>query len=159
MHTLPVFSYTTLIVELWTLTDKLEKKIDSFHRKKLRGVINICWPKLTSNERLYAKTEATKRSAIIRMKRLNWLGHWMRLNRQTPVRLALYESLQPERRKRGRPSLTWIKFREKDLESVDIKLNLSNKRTPEERIAALEGLAEDRSKWRKLVKDIMTVNR
>ena len=82
----------------------------------------------------------------------------MRLDKQTPVRLALYESLQPERRKRGRPSLTWIKLIEKDLESVDIKLNSNDKRTPEEKIAALEGLAEDRSKWQKLVKDIMTVN-
>ena len=82
-----------------------------------------------------------------------------RLDRQTPVRLALYESLQPGRRKKGRPRLAWGKLIEKDLESVDIKLNLNDKRTLGEKIAALEGRAEDRSKWQELVKDIMTVNR
>ena len=41
---------------------------------------------------------------------------------------------------------------------IDIKLNL-NKTTPDETIATLEGLAEDRRKWRSLVKDIMAVNR
>ena len=48
---------------------------------------------------------------------------------------------------------------EKDLELGEIKLNLKDKRTPEEKIAVLEGLTEVRSKWRKIVKDIMTVNR
>ena len=80
----------------------------------------------------------------------------MRLDRQTPVRLALFESLQPGRRERGRPSLTWIKLIEKDVELKDIKPNLKDQRTPEENITVLEGLAEDRNKWRKLVKDIVT---
>ena len=85
-------------------------------------------------------------------------GHFMRLYRQTPVRLALFESLQPGRGNRGRPILTWIKLIEKYIGLKDIKLNLKVKRTQEEKIALLEGLAEDRNKWRKLVKDIMTVN-
>ena len=46
----------------------------------------------------------------------------------------------------------------KDLALVDIKLNLNNK-TPDETIATLEELAEDRRRWRRLVKDIMAVNR
>ena len=93
-------------------------------------------------------------------------GHFMRLYRQTPVRLALFESLQPGRGNRGRPILTWIKLIEKYIGLKDIKLNLKDQRTveekyqrtQEEKIALLEGLAEDRNKWRKLVKDIMTVN-
>ena len=91
------------------------------------------------------------------VKWLDWLGHLMRLDKKTPVRLALYESLQPVQRKRGRPCLTWIKIMEKDISLVDIKLNL-NKKTPDETITTLEGLAEDRRRWRNLVKDIMAVN-
>ena len=98
-------------------------------------------------------------SVIIRKKWLNWLGHLMRLDRHTPVRLALFESLQPGRRKRGRPRLTWMMLIGKDLELGDIKLDLKDKRTHEEKITVLEGLTEDRSKWRKIAKDIMTVNR
>ena len=70
------------------------------------------------------------------------------------MRLALYESLKPVQRKRGRPCSTWIEIIEKDLSLVDIELNL-NKTTPDETIATLEGLAEDRRKWRSLVKDII----
>ena len=114
MRTLDVYSVSVFLYnsEQWTLTGALEKEIDAFHRKLLRRVINICWPKLISNERLYAKTETTKWSAIIRKKRLNWLGHLTRLDRQTPVGLALFESLQPGRRKRGRPSLIWTMLTE-----------------------------------------------
>ena len=82
----------------------------------------------------------------------------MRLDKKAPVRLALYDSLQPVQIKRGRPCSTWIKIIEKDLSLVDIKLNL-NKKAPDETIAALEGLAKDRRRWRNLVKDIMAVNR
>ena len=124
----------------------------------LRRVINICWPKVISNERLHEKTETMEWGDIIRKRRLDWLGHLMRLDKKTPVRLALYESLRPVQRKRGRPCQTWIKIIEKDLALVDIKLNLNNK-TPDETIATLEELAEDRRRWRRLVKDIMAVNR
>ena len=51
-----------------------------------------------------------------------------------------------------------MKIIEKDLASVNIKLNLNNE-TPEQTIETLEELAEDRRMWKQLVKDIMTVNR
>ena len=70
----------------------------------------------------------------------NWLGHLMSLDRQTPVRLAVFELLQPGRRKRGRPGSMWIKLIEKDLESTDIKLNLKDKRTPEKKSLYLRDL-------------------
>ncbi len=46
---------------------------------------------------------------------------------------------------------------EKDLGLVDIKLEL-NKTPPDEIISKLKGLVADRSLWRSLVKDIITVN-
>ena len=82
----------------------------------------------------------------------------MRLDKKTLVRPALYESSQPVKRKRGRPCSTWMKIIEKDLALIDIKPNFNNK-TPDESIATLEGLAEDRSMSRNLMKDIMAVNR
>ena len=121
-----VFLYNS---ELWTLTDTLEKQIDSFQRWMLKRVIIICWPKVLSNEILYEKTETIEWNVIIRKRRLDWLGHLMRLDKKTPVRLALYESLQPVQRKRGRPCSAWIKIIEQDLSLVDIKFNLNKKNT------------------------------
>lgn len=54
---------------------------------------------------------------------------------------TLFEPLQPSRRREGRPSLTWMKLIEKDLDLIDIKLNSMDKRTPKEKI---EGLVEDK---------------
>ncbi len=55
----------------------------------------------------------------------------MRLDQRTPVRLSPKESLTDVCRKIGRPCLTWMKVTEKDLDLVNINLNL-NKLTPGE---------------------------
>ena len=81
----------------------------------------------------------------------------MRLPEQTPVRIALKESLNEVKRKVGRPKLTWIKVIEKDLTSIDIHLNV-NAGTPEQTITKLKELTENRSVWRKQIRDIMAVN-
>ena len=153
-YTVSIFLYNS---ELWTLTETLQNTIDAFHRKLLRRVINIRWPKIISNERLYEKVKIEKWSTIIR-RRLNWLEHLMRLNEKTPVRRSLKETLTDIQRKVGRPSLTWMKLVEKDLGSVDINLEL-NRSTPEEILNKLVELTADRIKWKKIVRGIMAVNR
>ena len=143
--------------ELWTLTETLQEDIDAFQRRLLRRVIDIRWPKLISSEKLYQKTGAEKWSSTIRRRRLNWLGHLIRLDEGTPARRALEESLRGIRRRIGRPRLTWMKLIEKDLSSVDIYLEL-NKSTAWDIVRKLEDLTFDRKKWRKTVRDIMAVN-
>ena len=81
----------------------------------------------------------------------------MRLDERTPVRRSLRESLTDVRRKIGRPSLTWMKLIEKDLESVNINLGLSGS-SPDDIVRKLVELTEDRKKWRAIERDIMTVN-
>ena len=44
-----IFLYNS---ELWTLTETQQNEIDSFHRRLLRRVINIQWPRKISNEDL-----------------------------------------------------------------------------------------------------------
>ena len=48
-----VFLYNS---ELWILTRALCNKIDSIQRKFLRRVLQLSWPKLISNKKLYEKT-------------------------------------------------------------------------------------------------------
>ena len=154
VYSASIFLYNS---ELWTLTDTQEKEIDSFHRRLLRKVVNIRWPKRISNEDLYKKVGVEKWSVTIKRRRLNWLGHLMRLDPDTPVRRSLLESLTDVRRKVGRPRLTWVKKIEKDLASVDINLDVYGA-PPERTIEQLVKLTEDRSTWRQIVRDIMAVN-
>ena len=154
-YTASIFLYNS---ELWTLTETQQNDIDSFHRRLLRQVINIRWPKIISSDKLYEKVKTERWSRTIQRRRLNWLGHLMRLDEDTPVRRSLQESLTDVRRKIGRPSLTWIKVIEKDLVLVNVNIEL-NRSTPGEVLRKLVGLTEDRKKWRRMVKDIMAVNR
>ena len=70
-------------------------------------ILNIHWPKTINNQNLYKITKTdTPWSTQIKKRHLSWLGHLMRLSEETPARKALQEALKPEKRKRGRPTLT-----------------------------------------------------
>ena len=133
--------------ELWTMTDTLNKAIDAFHRRQLRYAINIVWPKKISNEKLYELTKVTPWSSSIEKRRMSWLGHLMRLDAETPARIALKEALIPEPRKRGRPPATWIKTVQNDLNKRNIEINLSHQNA----ITKLETLTEDRKNYTKTI--------
>ena len=98
-----------------------------------------------------------KWSRVIQRRRLNWLGHMMRLDEQTPVRLSLTEALSNVHRKVGRPTLTWLKVIQKDLSLVNTNLDL-DKSTTAEIIEKLIQLTENRMEWRRMIRDIMAVN-
>ena len=79
-------------------------------------------------------------SKTITTRRLNWIGHFLRLSENTPARRAFYEALQPEKRKRGKPKTTWLKTIEKDLRPIiDLKINDNN---PENTLAVLIALTK-----------------
>ena len=102
-----VFLYNS---ELWTVTTTIKKQINSFQRRMLRQEINIRWPKKISSEDLYSRTKAEPRSKIIKWRRLNWLGHLVRLPKETPARQALEEALQPAKKKKGRPQTSQMAY-------------------------------------------------
>ena len=41
----------------WGVTQNIEQKLDAFHRRQLRRVLNIKYPTNISNKKLYEKTE------------------------------------------------------------------------------------------------------
>ena len=148
-----IFLYNS---ELWTVTKTTEKKIDSFQRRLRRQVINIKWPKEISNDYLYIITNTEKWSTQIKRRRLNWLGHMMRLTQDTPARQSLNEALSQPKRKVGKQPLTWIKHVEQDLQPI-IQLEF-NTNIVETSIQRLEAITEDRNKWKQLIKNIMVGN-
>ena len=58
------------------------------------------------------------------------------------------------RRPVGRPALTWLKQIEIDLNATNVQLNLS-KDIPEQIIITLEKITNDRSNWRRIIRDAM----
>ena len=141
--------------ELWTLNKTTENKIDAFQRRQLRYIINHQWPKKISNVELYKLTNVEPWSITIKRRRLNWLGHLVRLPSETPAKQALLEGLKLSKRKRGRPPLTWIKLIKQDLSPV---INLNTNLDPYGTLATLHELCGDRKNWHSLVSHVMSGN-
>ena len=148
-----VFLYNS---ELWTITSSTSKMIDAFHRRMLRRAIDIKWPKKISNEELYRRTKAEPWSKTIKRRRLNWLGHLMRLDDSTEARKALREALRPEKRKVGKTPTTWLKTIEKDLAGT-VEINIFGE-DQDEIIAKLSEATGDRKIWKATVQCIMEKN-
>ena len=76
--------------------------MNGFHRRLLR---QIRWPKTISNIDLYRISKIdTPWSSTIKQRRLNWLGHLMRLPEETSAHKDLEEVKRPEKEARKTPS-------------------------------------------------------
>ena len=59
--------------ESWTLTKKMEKRLDGNYTRLLRKVKNITWKEKKTNEELYGNLDCI--SNVIRTRRLRFIGH------------------------------------------------------------------------------------
>ena len=140
----PILLYNS---ETWTLTPTLEKTVDSFHRRLLRVIINVRYPKIITNEKLCMLTKEPPISETIRKRWLALLGHILRLHPDTPAQKALRYYMTPHPRPVGRPPMTWIALITKDLQAT---LKTHRIKTPltATSLEKLMILAEDRNLWR-----------
>ena len=95
----------------WTSNKSTANKLDAFHRKQLRRVINIRYPKIIKNEDLYKITSQKRISEHILERRKAHLGHILRRNH--PIRGILHhiKTLPPK----GRAPANILKTYEEDL--------------------------------------------
>ena len=97
--------------ETWTLTRKLEKRLDGVYTKLLRAALNISWKAHVTNKNLYGNL--TPITVVLRQRRLRFIGHCWRSKAEVIQRLILWEP-QHGNRKRGRPKITYIDQLERD---------------------------------------------
>ena len=145
-----IFLYNS---ELWALTPSLNDKVDSLHRRLLRKVINVKWPKIIANEYLYNLTKTEKWSISIKRRRLSWLGHLLRLDKDTPARLALKEACKVVKKNTGgRSKTTWIQVIKNDIRNSELPVNLVD---DESFFNELEEICKDRIRWKHEIKYMM----
>jgi hypothetical protein len=140
-----IFLYNS---ELWTLTEQLRNKIDTFQRILLRRIINVKRADRISNQELYETTKTHPWSIYVKRRRLNWLGHLLRLPDETPAKQALEEYRKPTKKPRGKPKTTWMSQIKSDMNDINITFDLDH----------VTKLANDRAAWRSLVKRAMSNN-
>ena len=111
-----IFLYNS---ELWH-SRKHVHKIDVFRRSLLRRVVGTRRIEKMSNMDLYNKTETIPWSVITQQRRLNWLGHLLRLLDETPAKQSLTEFLRKSKRPPGRSKTTWLSQIKQELSHLGI---------------------------------------
>ena len=71
------------------------------------------------NEEIHKRSHQMPITTEIKKRRLNWLGHMLRLPEKTSAKLAFREHLKKAKGNRGRPKQTWIKQIDKDLKPIN----------------------------------------
>ncbi|XP_075241779.1 uncharacterized protein LOC142336722 [Convolutriloba macropyga] len=100
----------------WCSNGMMAMGLDSFHRRQLRACLDIHYPKIVKNEKLYHMTRQTPISDHIAKRRTAHLGH--KLRRNHPIQDILYHinSFPPK----GRAKANILNSYEADLESYNI---------------------------------------
>ena len=91
----------------WALTKSEEEKLNAFHRKQLRKVLNIKYPVKITNSSLYNKCEEHRLSIYILENRWRLFGHILRRNIEIPANKSMNSYFATHGKKfRGRPLTT-----------------------------------------------------
>jgi hypothetical protein len=116
-HTTSIKLYKTLIrpvlayrSETWVLSKSDKTILRIFERKNFRAIFgptneNGKWRIIYNNE-LYTLYKDSDTVTYIKINRLRWAGHVIRLEEQNPARRVLVAVVEG-RRQRGRPKLRW----------------------------------------------------
>ena len=147
--------YKTLIIpvlvygaESWTLSAADEKSLGTFERKVLRKIYGPIFAdgeyRRRMNSELYNLYNDVEIVSRVKLQRLRWLGHVVRMDEEAPARKVFETAPSGGSRRRGRPFLRW---RDQVVENINT-LGISNWRQ----------LAGRRSDWRNLLYEAKTNN-
>lgn len=148
-----VKSILTYNCETWAMTKSEENRIDTFHRKQLRLILNIRYPTKITNESLYKKCQEKPLSLQITERRWRLFGHILRRDREIPANKAMTAYfISSGQRFKGRPPTTLPIVINRDLvrsQRYNIKLkDISD-------LEQLRAIAQDRDQWKQLTEELV----
>ncbi|ETP33315.1 hypothetical protein F442_18146, partial [Phytophthora nicotianae P10297] len=100
------------------------RQIESFHRRQLRSVLNVSYPRRISNQDLYSVCE--ERPLLHRITKARWglFGHILRRPRNIPAYLHMEACCTSTGTKwRGRPRTTLPVVLDQDLSPADLAID------------------------------------
>ena len=124
----------------WTLTKRLEKKLDGNYTRMLRAILNKSWPQHPTRHQLYGHLPPITKT--IQVRRTRHAGHCWR-SRAELIRDVLLWTPTHGRAKAGRPARTYIQQLCEDTGCC-----------PE----GLPRAMNDREEWRERVRDIRVIS-
>ena len=143
----------------WGLTLQDEKKLDSFHRQQMRRIINIRWPHIIRNNKLYELTKTRPISIDITERRWKMFGHSLRMDPGTPARQAMkyFFEIRTNCKFSGRKRATIFTTINRDIKKTLLKYpNFAAKELKTEiDLHNIRVKANNRRKWTKMVKQVV----
>ena len=130
------YRYCCMDAPLWTLSKRLEKKLDSNYTRMMRAILNKSWRQHPTKHKLYGHLPPITKTIQARRTRLT--GHCWRSREELISDILLWTPTYG-RAKAGRPARTYIQQLCEDMGC-----------SPEDLPEAMN----DREKWRDMVKDI-----
>ena len=96
------------------------EELERFHRKQLRHVLRMRFPRSITNIKLYETTKTVELKHILRQARWRLFGHVLRMSNETPAKLATTQYFNTitggeVKRFRGRPRKTLPVLLDEDL--------------------------------------------
>lgn len=138
--------------ESWSITKTLENKLNATENKWIRRILRISYKEHITNKEIRERTKQPWISDIIKMKRMKWTGHVVRMEKERLPK-KIFEYKPTGRRARGRPKRRWIDGVEEDLKEAGLSIH---GKTEGRKRMTLKEMAEDRGCWRKIMVDSMT---
>ena len=126
--------------ETWTLHMEDLKKLERFHQRKLKAIMNIRWQVKVSNISVLKRGRSQSMEAIVALHQLRWAGHIRRMPEERLPKRVLYCELTDGRRRIGAPCKPYKDQLKSSLKVCNIGHN------------NWETDAADRVLWRKRVK-------
>ncbi|XP_037296657.1 uncharacterized protein LOC119189933 [Manduca sexta] len=127
--------------ESWTSYNKQERKLNNFHMRCLRSILGLTWKDRVTNESVLSTAQLPSIIALLRQRRLRWLGHVHRMAPNRLPRQILLAEVAHAKRPVGRPILRFKDSVKRDM----VSFNMDPTKWEEE--------AVDRVRWRKSVAD------
>ncbi|XP_029657478.1 uncharacterized protein LOC115231641 [Octopus sinensis] len=136
----------------WGLTAKELEQLNSFHRKQLRLLLGIHWPKKMTNNELYRITHTSEIAKKVTSMKWMLFGHVLRASEMTPANqnMESYFCSLNKTAYRGRQRTTLPTTLDHDLTSIGRKLKSADD------LYELRYLARNRGAWIRLTERILS---
>ena len=127
--------------ESWTLRARQERRLNAFHMRSLRRILNIIWQDKVPDNTVLERAGCTSMFTLLKQRRMRWLGHVVRMDDgRIPKDLFCGELVQGKR-PTVRPQLRFKDVCKRDLKALNIDQN------------NWEATALRRSAWRQTVQN------
>ncbi|XP_066482784.1 DBIRD complex subunit ZNF326 isoform X2 [Tiliqua scincoides] len=109
--------------ESWALDSQQERKLNAFHTRCLRSILGISWQDKVPNNTILERAGIPSVYALLKQKRLHWLGHVVRMDDGRIPKDLLYGELVQGECPTGRPQLQYKDICKRDLKALGMDLN------------------------------------